>query len=70
MALDTYETEPLPDGHPLLKLPKKIKDRTSLNSHLGGITFQSLKHMLSFVLGNYVHALRGEKSLAVVNDVE
>lgn len=69
-ALDTYEIEPLPDGHPLLKMPEKLKDRIFLTPHLAGVTVQSLNRMLSFSLENCARVLKGEKPLAVVNGVE
>jgi len=69
-ALDTLETEPLPDDHPVLALPEEILDRVFLTPHLGGVTVQALNRMLNTALENCLRVMKGEKPRAVVNGVE
>ena len=69
-ALDTFETEPLPEDHPILALPEEIQDRVFLTPHLGGVTTEALNRMLNCALANCVRVIKGEKPLAVVNGVE
>ena len=69
-ALDTFETEPLPEDHPILALPEEIQDRIFLTPHLGGVTTEALNRMLNCALANCVRVIKGERPLAVVNGVE
>jgi phosphoglycerate dehydrogenase-like enzyme len=68
-VLDTFETEPLPADHPLLRLPPEKLDRLLLTPHLGGTTTQAMNRMLKYALDNCRRVIRGEKPLSVVNGV-
>lgn len=69
-GLDTFENEPLPADHPLLKLPEEVQNCIFLTPHLGGVTTQALNRMLDFALANCIRVMQGEKPLAVVNGVD
>ncbi|MDA8233769.1 MAG: 2-hydroxyacid dehydrogenase [Clostridia bacterium] len=69
-GLDTFEYEPLPADHPLLKLPEEVQNRIFLTPHVGGVTTQALTRMMDYALANCIRVLRGEKPMAVVNGVE
>ncbi len=66
-ALDVFDTEPLPLGHPLLSLPKEIKKRVIFTPHIGGMTRQSFRRMLTEAINNVLRVMRGEKPKYVVN---
>lgn len=68
-GIDTFEKEPLPADHPLLKLPAEVQDRILLTPHLGGVTTQALSRMLDYALANCIRVMKGAKPLAVVNGV-
>lgn len=69
-ALDTFETEPLPEEHPILALPEEVLERIFLTPHLGGVTTEALNRMLNSALENCLRVIKGEKPRAVVNGVE
>ncbi|MCI6528480.1 MAG: hydroxyacid dehydrogenase [Oscillospiraceae bacterium] len=54
-ALDVYETEPLPEGHPLQSL-----DNVLLMPHMGGPTIDRRRAVTKSVLGDIRHFLAGE----------
>ena len=54
-ALDVYETEPLPEGHPLHAL-----DNVLLMPHMGGPTIDRRSAVTRSVLGDIRHFLAGE----------
>lgn len=66
-ALDVFDTEPLPLGHPLLSLPEEIKKRVIFTPHIGGMTRQSFRRMLEEAINNILRVMRGEKPKYVVN---
>jgi lactate dehydrogenase-like 2-hydroxyacid dehydrogenase len=66
-ALDAFDPEPLPLGHPLLSLDPEIKKRLIFTPHIGGSTRQSFHRMLQESINNILRVLRGEKPKYVVN---
>ena len=66
-ALDSFDPEPLPSGHPLLSLDDEIKKRLILTPHIGGTTRQSFRRMFQEAINNILRVVRGEKPRYVVN---
>jgi lactate dehydrogenase-like 2-hydroxyacid dehydrogenase len=66
-ALDAFDPEPLPLGHPLLSLDPEIKKRLLFTPHIGGSTRQSYRRMFQESINNILRVLRGEKPKYVVN---
>lgn len=67
-ALDTFITEPLPSGHPLLQC-KEI----TLTPHMGGITYETFTTMINKAFSNIVSFHTGDyqnikKNLVSIND--
>jgi phosphoglycerate dehydrogenase-like enzyme len=62
-ALDVFDQEPLPDGHPLLML-----DNVILLPHIGGNTFEIATHQGRIIVPDLQRLARGERPLNVVND--
>ncbi|MBA2896813.1 NAD(P)-dependent oxidoreductase [Nonomuraea soli] len=61
-AMDVFETEPLPAGHPLTLLPN-----TLLSPHVAGVTPQATMRLFATVLDNLAAALEGRPVSHVVN---
>ena len=61
-ALDVFEQEPLPEGHPLTKL-----DNVVLAPHIGSATFETRSRMACIVLENLEAFARGEVPPTIVN---
>jgi D-3-phosphoglycerate dehydrogenase len=61
-ALDVFEEEPLPPGHPLANLPNVI-----LTPHIAGVTAQAKRNILINSIGNVARVLCGEAPEFVVN---
>jgi len=68
-AMDTFDPEPLPAGHPLLNLSVEARDRLLMTPHTAGITRGSLKRLITAALDNIVRAMGGEKPKNIVNNV-
>jgi autoinducer 2 (AI-2) kinase len=62
-ALDVFDQEPLPDGHPLLTL-----DNVILLPHIGGNTFEIATHQGRIIVPDLQRLARGERPLNLVND--
>ncbi len=63
-ALDTFDTEPLPDGHPLLQL-----DNTLICPHLGYVTDDSYRAMYAGVIEDIRAFASGEPVRMINGDV-
>jgi len=61
-ALDVFEQEPLPPGHPLTKL-----DNVILAPHIASATNEARARMAELAAKNLVAVLRGEMPPALVN---
>jgi len=66
-ALDAFDPEPLPLGHPLLSLDPEINKRLIFTPHIGGSTRQSFHRMFQESINNILRVMRGEKPKYVVN---
>ncbi|WP_026402299.1 NAD(P)-dependent oxidoreductase [Actinomadura rifamycini] len=64
-ALDVFDAEPLPDGHPL-----RSHDRVLLSPHAAGASDLSQLNLVTMVRDNVVAAVRGEDVQNVVNGVD
>ncbi|MDQ1711287.1 MAG: D-3-phosphoglycerate dehydrogenase / 2-oxoglutarate reductase [Frankiaceae bacterium] len=65
VALDVYDTEPLPDGSPL-----RSHDRVLLSPHVAGATAQARLRIALAVQRNLARAVGGEPVQDVVNGVD
>jgi D-3-phosphoglycerate dehydrogenase / 2-oxoglutarate reductase len=63
-ALDVFDIEPLPPGHPFLRL-----DNVTLTPHLAGSTRDGFRNSPVLMAGHLARLLRGEGPLPVVNGV-
>jgi glyoxylate reductase len=63
-ALDVFEEEPLPRGHPFLEL-----DNVVLTPHVAGSPYEARVRMLKMTAANLARVVRGEAPLHVVNGV-
>jgi D-3-phosphoglycerate dehydrogenase len=61
-ALDVFDTQPLPAGHPYLSLPNVI-----LTPHMAGITEESMLRMGQGVVAEARRVLGGELPVNLVN---
>jgi lactate dehydrogenase-like 2-hydroxyacid dehydrogenase len=66
-ALDAFDPEPLPPGHPLLSLDPELQKRLILTPHIGGSTTQSFRRMFQEAINNILRVMRGESPKYVVN---
>jgi D-3-phosphoglycerate dehydrogenase len=64
-ALDVFDTEPLPPGHPLLRL-----DNVTLTPHLAGSTRDGFRNTPVLMAGFLAKLLRGEEPVPIVNGVK
>lgn len=64
-ALDVFDTEPLPSGHPFLGL-----DNVTLTPHLAGSTRDGFRNSPVLMAGHLARMLRGEGPLPIVNGVQ
>jgi D-3-phosphoglycerate dehydrogenase len=63
-ALDVFDVEPLPPGHPLLAL-----DNVTITPHLAGSTIDAFRNSPKIFAGHLERMLRGEPDLPIVNGV-
>jgi len=61
-ALDVFEQEPLPAGHPLTKL-----DNVILTPHIASATIEARRRMSELAARNLISVLKGEMPPALVN---
>ena len=66
-ALDAFEPEPIPRGHPFLSLDSELQKRLILTPHIGGATRQAHSRMYQESIDNILRVLRGEQPKYVVN---
>ena len=66
-ALDAFEPEPIPGGHPFLSLDSDLQKRLILTPHIGGATRQAHSRMYQESIENILRMLRGEQPKYVVN---
>jgi glyoxylate reductase len=66
-ALDAFEPEPIPQGHPFLSLDSDLQKRLILMPHIGGATRQAHSRMYQESIDNILRVLRGEEPRYVVN---
>lgn len=66
-ALDAYAQEPLPGGHPLLKLAEEFPDRLVLCPHQGGITLSSFHTLYRMLFEDLGALMAGERPQRIVN---
>jgi lactate dehydrogenase-like 2-hydroxyacid dehydrogenase len=66
-ALDAFEPEPIPRGHPFLSLDSELQKRLILTPHIGGATRQAHSRMYQESVDNILRVLRGEQPKYVVN---
>jgi D-3-phosphoglycerate dehydrogenase len=64
-ALDVFDTEPLPPGHPLLTL-----DNVTITPHLAGSTIDAFRNSPKLMAGHLARMIRGEPDLPIVNGVQ
>ena len=64
-ALDVFDTEPLPTGHPLLRL-----DNVTLTPHLAGSTRDGFRNAPGLMAGFLAKLLRGEETVPIVNGIK
>jgi D-3-phosphoglycerate dehydrogenase len=63
-ALDVFDTEPLPAGHPFLTL-----DNVTITPHLAGSTVDAFRNCPKLLAGHLTRMLNGESDLPIVNGV-
>lgn len=66
-ALDTFEPEPVPDDHPLLRLSPKAAMRLTMSPHVAGLTDESFTRMQQCAIANMQKMERGERPDNVVS---
>lgn len=64
-ALDVFDTEPLPAGHPFLQL-----DNVTLAPHLAGSTGDAFRNSPVLMAGHLARMLRGEGAIPVLHRVK
>ena len=66
-ALDTFDPEPIPPGHPFLSLDPELQKKLIFTPHLGGGTRQSNRRMFREAINNILRVMTGEQPKYVVN---
>ncbi len=66
-ALDAFDPEPLPLGHPLLSPDPELQKRLIFTPHIGGATRQSFRRMFQEAMNNILRVMKGESPKYVVN---
>ncbi len=64
-ALDVYDREPLPPGHPL-----RSQENVLLSPHAAGSTVQSQQNLIAAVRDNVTAAVQGRDVRNIVNGVK
>jgi D-3-phosphoglycerate dehydrogenase len=63
-ALDVFDTEPLPAGHPFLTL-----DNVTITPHLAGSTVDAFRNCPKLLAGHLSRMLKGQHNLPIVNGI-
>ena len=63
-ALDVFDTEPLPAGHPFLTL-----DNVTITPHLAGSTVDAFRNCPRLMAGHLTRVLKGDRDLPIVNGI-
>ena len=63
-ALDVFDTEPLPPGHPFLTL-----DNVTITPHLAGSTVDAFRNCPKMMAGHLARMLKGDRDLPIVNGI-
>jgi D-3-phosphoglycerate dehydrogenase len=63
-ALDVFDTEPLPTGHPFLTL-----DNVTITPHLAGSTVDAFRNCPKLMAGHLARMLKGDRNLPIVNGI-
>ena len=66
-GFDTLYPEPTPGDHPLVALPKDVRDRVAYCPHLGGNTGPAFRRAYRCVWENLRRVLDGQRPINVVN---
>lgn len=66
-AVDSFVQEPLPAGHPMRAVSRKVKGRLILTPHLAGTSVQSFQKMFTEAWTNVLRVKNGEKPLNLVS---
>lgn len=66
-ALDAFDPEPIPEGHPFLSLDNQLRKRLILTPHIGGATRQAHARTYRESIDNVLRVTRGEQPKYVVN---
>ena len=61
-ALDVFDPEPLPDGHPLYTF-----DNVILTPHIGGWVQEAMQALATTTARETLHALKGDRPFRIVN---
>jgi phosphoglycerate dehydrogenase-like enzyme len=66
-ALDVFDPEPIPEGHPFLSLEPELQKKLILTPHLAGAGRQSQNRMFQEAINNILRVIGGERPNYVVN---
>lgn len=64
-ALDVFDVEPLPDGHPLLEL-----DNVTIVPHISGSTIDAFRNSPKMMASHLRRMLQGQSPLPIINGIE
>ena len=66
-GFDTIYPEPTPGDHPLVALPRDVRDRVVYSPHLGGNTGPAFRRVYLCVWENLRRVLNGQRPINIVN---
>lgn len=69
IAVDTLSPEPTPADHPLVNLPKEVRDRAVYSPHLGGNTDSSFRRAHTMMWNNVRLVYAGKRPDFIVNGI-
>jgi len=64
-ALDVFDAEPLPAGHPFVRL-----ENVTITAHLAGSTIDSFRNSPKMMAGHLMNCLTGCENLPIVNGIQ
>ena len=64
-ALDVFDAEPLPAGHPFVRL-----NNVTITAHLAGSTIDSFRNSPKMMAGHLRNCLAGDQNLPIVNGIQ